>query len=110
MYNYSWGDDYVLSSRVQVFKEGHERYRVIFEQEAFEYGHCQDIVTKHILLSKTKEYIDSDPLNILRIIIRVRAILNPPPEDIFSIVTSCCMICGNAGSSICNDCAPILSQ
>lgn len=92
-YDYSWGDEDVLSSSVQVVKETSPSletvYTITLIQEGFEPLLFSTLFpTKHCELVKRSDTVAEGNcgMTILTTTMKVRAINNPRPETLFNIV------------------------
>lgn len=92
MYNYSWGDEDVLSSKITVMQIPDEnsttlKYEITFTQEGFNDESFSDIKTKYTLLGKTiTNDINNFDMNVRTIVMLIQGWLNPPPEQLFKII------------------------
>jgi len=90
MYNYSWGDEDVLSSQITVTRtidKYMSNYEIVFTQEGF-YEDCfLDITTPYKLIEKTVSNSNNvECMNVRTITLKVEISLNPPPESLFKII------------------------
>ena len=85
IYDYSYGDEDVPSIRLQIHHDYRtEIYELILTQETFEAKACYSLTTSYPILSCEKTICEGSPPTYTTVM-RIRAILNPPPEELFSI-------------------------
>ena len=89
IYKYGYGsEDYpCIIIKIYQNKLENNRYIVIYEQTSVN-DKFKDIISKYQILSKEKttDYDESEGLYWMKTKLEVKTILNPPPEDIFSII------------------------
>lgn len=97
-YYYTWGDENILVSRIKIVKGfmddnnmiDDDIYTITFEQESYNTKLFSDIDVTNIvtLISKeVKDIEDKVSATITRLItLKIKAICNPKPENIFTIV------------------------
>lgn len=93
IYDYSYGDERILGSRIIIYKKANDIYDIIFRQSSFFPEHFKDISSVHEILDRDvidgKEIYGStedDYIDIRKIKMRIKIHCNPASETLFYVM------------------------
>ncbi len=87
IYDYNYGDTFVVSASLTIFFIKNNEYKLIFTQESFNEVYFEDLTSTYTIVSKTiNDIITHNDFIERTIVMYINTKNNPPPEKLFKFI------------------------